>query len=37
MSPVPDCRYRAGMDTIALTVMASAIAFSSFVVLIGWR
>lgn len=29
--------YRAGMDQIALTVMALAAAFSGFVVLIGWR
>lgn len=30
-------RYRSRMDTLALTIMASALTFSSFVVLLGWR
>jgi hypothetical protein len=30
-------RYRSRMDALALTIMASALTFSSFVVLLGWR
>lgn len=30
-------RYPAPMDTIAFALMASALTFSGFVVLLGWR
>lgn len=30
-------RYRSRMDALALTIMALALTFSSFVVLLGWR
>jgi hypothetical protein len=37
MAELPGHRYPTPMDTIAFGLMASALTFSGFVVLLGWR